>query len=144
VDLRPPTVVRLERALAHWSSSTVRRLITGQARSCRVPRGRTQVDTPASDRRSRDMAQPVNGKGDPGLGQTNPSHPAPGQPVPHVYHVGHFRFPQRIRRRGRSLWKINVRRPNRKSKLPTRGRGNRGAAHVHTLWTDLWTTSCGR
>jgi hypothetical protein len=23
VDLRPPTVVRLERALAHWSSSTV-------------------------------------------------------------------------------------------------------------------------
>ena len=27
VDLRPPTVVRLERALAHWSSSTVRRLL---------------------------------------------------------------------------------------------------------------------
>ena len=82
VDLRPPTVVRLERALAHWSSRYGSETDTGQARSCRVPRGRTQVDTPASDRRSRDMAQPVNGKGDPGLGQTNRGRPASGQPVP--------------------------------------------------------------
>src|SRR3984957_5033693 len=30
------------------------------------------------------------------------------------------------------------------SQLPPGSGGNRGTAHVHTLWTDLWTTSCGR
>jgi hypothetical protein len=47
MNLRPPTVVRLERTLAHWSStSTIRDLL-------RIQRG-----------------QPVNGMGDTGTGQT--------------------------------------------------------------------------
>jgi hypothetical protein len=30
------------------------------------------------------------------------------------------------------------------SQLPPGSGENRGTAHVHTLWTDLWTTTCGQ
>jgi len=58
VDLGPPAVVRLERTLAHWSStSAIRDLLE-------IQRG-----------------QPVNGMGDTGTGQTGPSRPAmPARP----------------------------------------------------------------
>jgi hypothetical protein len=72
MDLGPPTVIRLERALAHWSSRYGSETSTDQGRSCRISRGHTPDGLPASSRRSRDMAQPVNGKGDRCAGQTEP------------------------------------------------------------------------
>jgi hypothetical protein len=97
MNLRPPTVVRLERTLAHWSStSAIRDLLRIQ------------------------WGQPVNGKGDTGTGQTDhrdlrlgpaerPGHcpTAPRQ----VYHRGTLRFPPHIPLGRPRLWKINVRTP---------------------------------
>jgi hypothetical protein len=59
VDLSPPTVVRLERTLAHWNSRSLGKL--SLVRGSHVVR-----------RALEDMAQPVNGTGDPRTGQTEP------------------------------------------------------------------------
>ena len=60
VDLGPATVVRLERALAHWDSrSFAKTVLKIRARACRAPR-------------AKDMAQPVNGTEDLRAGQTSP------------------------------------------------------------------------
>ena len=39
--------------------------------------------------------------------------------------------------------KIKIRRSPPRGLAAATGWGNRTAAHVHTLWTNLWTTSCG-
>ena len=70
VDLGPPAVVRLERALAHWNSRSVRKLrclMKGGHAMRRAPGAK-----PGRARRHcrRGMGQPVNGKGDPRAGQT--------------------------------------------------------------------------
>jgi hypothetical protein len=56
--------------------------------------------------------------------------------------VKRARFPQRTRVRPPRLWKISVRRSSLIGRLPPRGPGDRIAAGIHTLWTNLWTTSC--
>jgi hypothetical protein len=140
VDLRPPTVVRLERTLAHWNSRDSMRC---KGRTYRASRGQILTRPRPGSPYRRDKGQPVNGKGDRCAGQTKPGG-APRAARSPGYHQGTPRFPQRIRRRRLRLWKINVRRPTRWELATARDRGNRGTAHVHTLWTDLWTTSCGQ
>ena len=66
VDLGPPTVVRLERTLAHWNSrslgTTVLKSRADMSGTVRSRHGSAPTD----------MAQPVNGTGDPRTGQTGP------------------------------------------------------------------------
>jgi hypothetical protein len=98
MNLRPPTVVRLERTLAHWSSTSAIRDLLG------IQRG-----------------QPVNGKGDTGTGQTGSRdlrcyHP---ERLPaardRVYHRGTLPFAARIPLRRLRLWKIKSARRSRVS-----------------------------
>src|SRR3984957_10644072 len=127
------------------------RLLTGtpetrcgvKGRTCRASRGQILARPRLGSPYRRDRGQPVNGKGDRCAGQTEPRAPPSPARSP-GYHQGTPRFPQRIRRRRLRLWKINVRRPTRWELATARDRGNRGTAHVQPLWTDLWTTSCGR
>jgi hypothetical protein len=89
VHLRPPAVVRLERALAHWDSRSLGKLSSNQGQTCRTPC--------VQDARAPDMAQPVNDTGDHRTGQTKRLRGAKTR-----------RFPQRIYRRRLRLWKIKV------------------------------------
>jgi hypothetical protein len=70
VDLGPPAIVRLERALAHWNSRSVRKLrCPHEGRTSHASRGQAQAGQARRHRRRR-MGQPVNGMGDPRAGQT--------------------------------------------------------------------------
>ena len=89
VDLGPPAVVRLERALAHWDSRSFGKLSSIKGRHV-VRRALKGMGAP-------DMAQPVNGTGDPRAGQTK-----------RLRGVKTPRFPQRTYRRRLRLWKIKV------------------------------------
>ena len=60
-----------------------------------------------------------------------------------VCHRATPRFPQRTRRRRLRLWKNQGPQIAIRGLAAATGWGNRAAAHVHTLWTSLWTTSCG-
>ena len=78
MDLRPPTIVRLERTLAHWSSMCSSDLVF------RSRRYENWLDVAArrsaglgSRGRRRRRGQPVNGKGDTRTGQTGPSRRRP-------------------------------------------------------------------
>jgi len=60
-----------------------------------------------------------------------------------AYHQATPRFPQRSRRRRPRLWKNRHPQIAIQGPAAAEGWGNCAAAHVHTLWTSLWTTSCG-
>jgi hypothetical protein len=122
VDLRPPAVVRLERALAHWSSRYVRKLLRKMA--------------------GHQMAQPVNGRGDPGAGQTRRPASALDLPAGGSTIVEHRDFHNASAVGDLGCGKsTSAGRPAGQAAVT--GWGNHGPAYVHTLWTDLWTTSCG-
>jgi hypothetical protein len=70
MDLRPPTVVRLERTLAHWNSRDSMRC---KGRTCHTSRGQILARPRPGSPYRRDKGQPVNGKGDRCAGQTEPS-----------------------------------------------------------------------
>src|ERR1700728_3821515 len=74
VDLRPPTVVRLERTLAHWNS---RDSLRSKGQTCGTSRGQILARPPPGSPYRRDKGQPVNGKGEPCAGQTEPPRTAP-------------------------------------------------------------------
>jgi hypothetical protein len=156
MDLGPPTVIRLERALAHLSSRYGSETSTDRGRSCRISRGHTRMDPPASSRRSRDMAQPVNGKGDRCAGQTEPDYRVihrgntPGQAALRPARSagrssrpgrGTPRFPQRTRPWGLRLWINQCPQAGPRAQLASRN-GETAVQRVHSLWTALWTTSC--
>ncbi len=70
MDLRPPTIVRLERTLAHWSSRCSSDLLRNNGQTWSWPARPDIVPWPP-----RTQGQPVNGKGDTRTGQTEPSRP---------------------------------------------------------------------
>jgi len=144
MNLRPPTVVRLERTLAHWSStSTIRDLLRIQ------------------------WGQPVNGMGDTGTGQTGQTDGTGGYatvPVPPVRStIGeHCGFPRASRSGGLGCGKLMSAHRSPAHRRPHGGKPQyggysarsvpgepsrsgqvraRAARYVHTMWTVLWTTS---
>jgi hypothetical protein len=93
--------------------------VLSQGQTCRAPR-------------APDMAQPVNGTGDPPTGQTEPPRRCQHRDFHNVPTAGDLGC-------GKSSPQVAFR-----GMANATGWGNRAAAYVHTLWTNLWTTSCGR
>ena len=77
MDLRPPTVVRLERTLAHWNS---RDSMRSKGQTCGTSRGQILARPRPGSPYRRDKGQPANGKGDRCAGQTEPPRTASACP----------------------------------------------------------------
>jgi hypothetical protein len=123
VHLRPPAVVRLERALAHWDSRSFGKLssIKGRHVARHVLEGMGAAN----------MAQPVYGTGDPRTGQTEPLRGVKHRDFHNAPTAGDLGCGK-----SRSAGRL-------RGLVAATEWGNRTATDVHTLWTNLWTTCCG-